>query len=73
MILPSLASPKVGKKGSPRGTWCTVDHGNNIFQAKIFHLRGGKFEILEDNMQGSYVGKIVDASQIFGCDIERSD
>ena len=56
-----------------RSPWCTVEHGDRIFQARVSHVGRGKFKILQDNQGDSYVGKIVDASDIFGCDTERSD
>jgi len=53
--------------------WCTIEHNNQIFQARVVHVGGGKFKILEDNQQDLYVGNIIDASDIFGCDVQKSN
>jgi hypothetical protein len=36
-------------------------------EAKIIHKGRGKFEILEDNYRGKYIGNIVEASDVIRC------
>ena len=66
---------KAGEKDNlgHRSAWCTVELGDKIFQARVSHIGRGKFKILQDNQDDRYVGKAVDASDIFGCDTERSE
>jgi hypothetical protein len=51
--------------------WCTVDIDGQEIRAKIAHKGRGKFRI-EDDASGNYTGKVIDASDIISCDIDRS-
>ncbi|MGA8403403.1 MAG: hypothetical protein WB664_01185 [Nitrososphaeraceae archaeon] len=42
--------------------------GSNV-RAKVKHVGSGKYRIIEDNGDGKYVGKVVDASDIFHCNL----
>jgi hypothetical protein len=48
--------------------WCNVELDGIVFRAQIIHAARGKYEILDDNKQGNFVGRIIDASDIFNCD-----
>lgn len=50
-----------------RSCWSVLSIERFRIEAKIIHKRGGKFEILEDNCEGKYIGKIVDASDVIRC------
>jgi len=50
------------------GTWCTVESSQQVFRAQIVHIGRGKYKILKDNRDGAYIGYVVDASDIFGCE-----
>ena len=50
-------------------TWCNLlINGSNV-RAKVKHLGSGKYRIIEDNGDGKYVGKVVDAYYIFHCNL----
>ena len=50
-------------------TWCNLlINGSNV-RAKVKHVGSGKYRIIEDNGDGKYVGKVVDASDIFHCNL----
>jgi hypothetical protein len=48
-------------------TWCTLSIDKIRVRAKIKHIGGGKFEILDDESGGKYRGNIVDASEVYHC------
>jgi hypothetical protein len=48
-------------------TLTMILHGAN--GVKVKHVGSGKYRIIEDNGDGKYVGKIVDASDIFHCNL----
>ena len=50
--------------GDKKGDWCIVSLDGAIIRARIIHKRGGKYKIVEDTKKGTYVDKIVDASDI---------
>ena len=50
-----------------RSCWSVLSIDRLRIEAKIIHKRGGKFEILEDNCEGKYIGIIVDASDVIRC------
>jgi hypothetical protein len=50
-----------------RPSWSVLSIDGLRIEAKIIHKRGGKFEILEDNCEGKYIGIIVDASDVVHC------
>ena len=50
-----------------RPCWSALSIDRLRIDAKIIHKRGGKFEILEDNCEGKYIGIIVDASDVIRC------
>jgi hypothetical protein len=50
-------------------SWCNLlINGSNI-RAKIKHVDSGKYRIIEDKNDGKYVGRVVDASDIFHCNL----
>ena len=50
-------------------TWCNLlINGSNV-RAKVKHVGSGKYRIIEDNGDGKYVGKVVDAYDIFHCNL----
>jgi hypothetical protein len=52
-----------------RATWCVVEYSNQVFRAQLQHIGRGKFKILNDNQEGIYIGRIVDASDIHNCEV----
>jgi hypothetical protein len=49
--------------------WAVLYIDRLKIEAKIIHKRRGKFEILEDNYRGKYIGDIVDASDVIRCKV----
>jgi hypothetical protein len=50
-------------------SWCNLlINGSNV-RAKIKHVGSGKYRIIEDKNDGKYVGTVVDASDIFHCNL----
>jgi hypothetical protein len=50
-------------------SWCNLlINGSNV-RAKVKHVGSGKYRIIEDNGDGKYVGKVVDASDILHCNL----
>ncbi len=50
-------------------SWCNLlINGSNV-RAKVKHLGAGKYRIIEDKGDGKYVGTVVDASDIFHCNL----
>jgi hypothetical protein len=50
-------------------SWCNLlINGSNV-RAKIKHVGSGKYRIKEDKNDGKYVGTVVDASDIFHCNL----
>ena len=46
-------------------SWCNLlINGSNVK-----HVGSGKYRIIEDNGDGKYVGTVVDASDIFHCNL----
>ena len=52
-------------------SWCMVDVDGQEVRAKIIHAGRGKFRI-EDDVAGHYKGKVIDASDIISCNIDRA-
>ena len=50
------------------GSWCTIDFDSKVFRAELVHVGRGKFKIVNDNQDGAYKGKKIDASDILNCD-----
>jgi len=72
VLLKTASWPKIEDSSNSEWTWCTVEQDGRVFQAKVIHLRRGKFRIIHDNMGGAYLDRIVDASDIYSCTVERS-
>ena len=53
-----------------RSCWAIVSIDGFEIDAKIIHRGRGKFEILEDNYGGKYIGERVDASDVIRCKVE---
>ena len=49
--------------------WVVLSLDEFKIEAKIIHKGRGKFEILEDNYRGKYIGNIVDASDVIRCKV----
>ena len=52
-------------------SWCTVDVDGQEIRAKITHKWRGKFRIEEDSDGQQHNGKVIDASDIISCNIDR--
>jgi hypothetical protein len=52
-------------------SWCVVDVDGDKVRARIAHRGRGRFRIEED-MGGKYEGKVIDASDIISCNIDRT-
>jgi hypothetical protein len=50
-------------------SWCNLLISRSNVRAKVKHVGSGKYRIIEDNGDGKYVGKVVDASDIFHCNL----
>ena len=56
-------------KSDNNSSWCNLlTNGSNV-RAKVKHVGSGKYRIIEDNADGKYVGKAVDALDIFHCNL----
>jgi hypothetical protein len=58
---------KFSKTAERRSCWSVLSIEGLGIEAKIIHKGRGKFKILEDNYNGKYIGKIVDASDVIRC------
>lgn len=47
-----------------KGDWCSVSIDGNDVRVKILHKSGGKYRIIEDNMDGRYLTTIIDAEDV---------
>ena len=52
-------------------SWCMVDVDGSKIRARITHRGRGKF-LIEDNAGGHYKGKVIDASDIISCNVDRT-
>ena len=48
-------------------TWCTILVNEIKTTVLVRHLGGGKFKVISDHADGSLIGKILDASEIYHC------
>jgi len=48
-------------------TWCTVLFDNIKTKVQVRHVGRGKFKVVNDESEGSLIGKELDASEIFHC------
>jgi hypothetical protein len=48
-------------------TWCTISVNGIKTKVQVRHLGRGKFKVVNDESQGSLIGSIFDASEIFYC------
>jgi hypothetical protein len=58
-----------GKQIRMRSAWCVIEINNIVFRAEILHISRGKFRILRDDRDNSYVGRIIDASDVLTCEL----
>jgi hypothetical protein len=64
-----MMNESMSYKDSDDSSWCNLlINGSNV-RAKVKHLHAGKFRIIEDKVDGKYVGTVVDASDIFHCNL----
>jgi len=64
-----MMNESMSYKGPDDSSWCNLlINGLNV-RAKVKHLHAGKFRIIEDMDDGKYVGTVVDASDIFHCNL----
>lgn len=49
--------------------WCLVDLDGSTIRACIIHIGRGKFRIVQDELRGKHAGRIVDASDVFSCEV----
>lgn len=52
-------------------SWCMVDVNGQEIRARIVHKGRGKFRI-EDDIGGHNKGKVIDASDIISCNVDRT-
>lgn len=50
-------------------SWCNLLISGSNVRAKVKHVGSGKYRIIEDKDDGKYVGTVVDASDIFHCNL----
>jgi hypothetical protein len=50
-------------------SWCNLLFDGSNVRAKVKHVGSGKYRIIEDKGDGKYVGTVVDASDIFHCNL----
>ena len=48
-------------------TWCTISVNEIKTTVLVRHLGGGKFKVIDDDLDGSLIGRILDASEIYHC------
>jgi hypothetical protein len=49
------------------GSWCLCVLQESEVKVKIRHIGRGKFKVIEDEANGTYIGKIIDASDLIHC------
>jgi hypothetical protein len=47
-----------------KGDWCIISFDGGIVRAKLIHKSRGRFRIVDDNKDGKYIDRIVDAGDI---------
>jgi hypothetical protein len=47
-----------------KGDWSIISFDGGIVRAKLIHKSRGRFSIVDDNKDGKYIGRIVDAGDI---------
>jgi hypothetical protein len=50
-------------------SWCTLLISESTIPARVKHTGRGNYRIIEDKAEGKYVGTVVDASDIFHCNL----
>jgi len=50
-------------------SWCNLLINRSNVRAKVKHVGSGKYRIIEDKDDGKYVVTVVDASDIFHCNL----
>jgi hypothetical protein len=50
-------------------SWCNLPFNGSNVRARVKHVGSGKYRIIEDKDDGKYVGTVVDASDIFHCNL----
>jgi hypothetical protein len=50
-------------------SWCSLVVKGASIRAKIKHVGGGKYRILEDKNDGKYVDTVVDTLDIYHCNL----
>jgi len=66
-VIPDSVSNK--NDSDTDSSWCNLlINGSNV-RAKVKHVGSGKYKIVEDKDDGKYIGKVVDASDIFHCNL----
>ena len=48
-------------------TWCTISVNEIKTTVLVRHLGGRKFKVIDDHLDGSLIGRILDASEIYHC------
>ncbi|MGA7009801.1 MAG: hypothetical protein WB612_08685 [Nitrososphaeraceae archaeon] len=48
-------------------TWCTISVNEIKTTVLVRQLGGGKFKVIDDDLDGSLIGRILDASEIYHC------
>jgi hypothetical protein len=55
------------KKSDDHNSWCSLLLDGVTVTAYVRHVGAGRYRIMEDRSGGKYVGRKVDASDIFHC------
>jgi hypothetical protein len=62
---------KVPNESHISSIWCSIEIDKMSINARIVHIGRGRFEVLDDEKGGNYVHRIIDASDVIRCDIQR--
>jgi hypothetical protein len=65
-VIPDSVS---NKNDFDSSSWCTLLINGSKVRAKVKHVGSGKYRIVEDKDDGKYIGTVVDASDIFHCNL----
>ena len=56
------------KKTDQKGdSWCTIWVNDSKTNVQVRHIGKGKFTVVNDELEGNLIGKVLDASDIFHC------
>jgi hypothetical protein len=67
MEIPSLVKGLAMRDSS---VWCLIEIDRGQVNARIMHIGRGRFKVIEDKSDNTFVNRIIDASDIIHCRIE---